>query len=256
MFAKRLARLALPATALLGLFSSGSASADVFLQVNTTTGDLRIYGDADDVLSRYEIKTASTAEKSFNYTLYAVDTDASADVNTATRWGTFSVAAGFGLWHTHGTTTGVDTGLGYKVTNQIGEMSAVFAGGTGVNTSKLLTFSSLASDSLGYYLDLGNVFIPGSAQDLIFSYVDTMGYSYALSSGPKTYTISVAGSPYDGLTYTNVTPITSDLTAYPLSVGGTYVSYVSTPVPEPAPLALAGLGALVLVMRRRMGVQA
>jgi hypothetical protein len=138
------------------------------------------------------------------------------------------------------------TVAGQTTTDQLGEMCAVWAGfntagGPNAQTSRIFTF-----DAAHPVIDLGNHFLVGSALNLVFGYGTTPGFYNGSDVPPAgtdgwlfdglthTYTVNVAGSYYNGLTYAS-----SGVTGQ--------VAYT----PEPVSVALMGLGGLLALRRRR-----
>jgi hypothetical protein len=232
----RLRAAAMAATVML-LVATAEVRANITLDVDASTGDLQLVGAPGDTLASYVIYSASNAQ-SLNYTGWNSD-----------RFGATSVANGFGTWMSMGTKS---PATGQTTTYQLGEMCAVWAGyNTGGNpnpqTSVLYTF-----DATHTVINLGNHFLVGNAEDLVFGYGTTPGFYNGSDVPPAgtdgwifdglshTYTVNVAGSYYNGEQFTS-----SGVTGQ--------VVYADQPVPEPLTLLAVGMGIAGLVgyIRRR-----
>ena len=144
------------------------ARATIVLEVDVESGDLKLVGQPGTRPS-YTIYSASGAD-SLLYTNWNADRLGGTPVGAITPT---SVALGYGMWHSMGTVT---PPAGQTATSQLGEMSAVYAGyATGgspnAQTSKSFTFT--AGDTV---IDLGDHFIAGSLDDLVFGYGPTPGF--------------------------------------------------------------------------------
>jgi hypothetical protein len=209
------------------------ARATIVLEVDVESGDLKLAGQPGDTFSSYTIYSASHAD-SLLYTNWSADRFGGTPAGAATPT---SVALGYGMWHAMGT---VSPPGGQATTYQLGEMSAVYAGyntggSSNANTSKSFTFT--AGDSV---IDLGDHFVPGSLDDLVFGYGPTPGFmnGWIFDGTTHTYTITTTGSYYKGETFSAEGVVSS-------------VEYV----PEPGTAALLGLSLLLLpaaVRRRRI----
>ena len=203
------------------------ASATIVLEVDVESGDLRLAGQPGDTFSSYTIYSASGAD-SLLYTNWNADRFGGTPVGASTPT---SVTLGYGMWHPMGTVT---PPAGQATTTQLGEMSAVYAGyanpdGTpDADTSRSFTFT--AGDTV---IDLGDHFVPGSVDDLVFGYGPTPGFmnGWIFDGTTHTYTISTAGSYYQGDTFSAEGVVSS-------------VDYV----PEPGTAALLASPLLLLLL--------
>jgi hypothetical protein len=172
------------------------ARAAIVLDVNVQTGDLELVGQPGDTFSSYTIYSAGGAD-SLLYTNWNADRLGGTPAGASTPT---SVALGYGMWHSMGTVT---PPAGQATTTQLGEMSAVYAGyNTGgapnADTSKSFTFT--AGDTV---IDLGDQFVAGSPDDLVFGYGPTPGFmnTWIFDGTVHTYTITTTGSYYQGDTF-------------------------------------------------------
>ncbi len=269
-------------TLAIGSIMAGGVSfshAALSLYVNVDTGNISIHGATGDTLASYVIYSTSLSHN-LKYDDWSSD-----------RFGASSVSNGFGTWHSMGTSSATNTNTysplqlvtlsnGTRATYQLGEMCAVWAGfGDGQtansSTSKIYTF-----DSTSGTIDLGNHFITGSVEDLVFGYGYTPGFyngsdtpgSYMYNSTTKTWNAGTDGWIFDGQSHTyTVSKVTNGQEALEASYyyNQTYTStgmigsvvYVDNDgnilkttygsVPEPATLLTVGIAGAGLVLRRR-----
>jgi hypothetical protein len=219
--------LALIAGALL-IGHAAPAQATIVLQVDVGSGDLTLIGQPGDTFSSYIIMSASGAD-TLLYTGWNADrfggTPAGATQPT-------SVTDGYGMWHAMGT---VIPPAGQTTTNQLGEMSAVYAGYATNGQPNALTSKSFTFTTTDTEIDLGDHFVPGSLEDLEFGYGPTPGFMNDMIFGGmvQTYTITTAGSYYQNDTFSAAGVIGA-------------VEYV----PEPGSIALLATSLLLLLAAR------
>nr|WP_294553625.1 hypothetical protein [uncultured Rhodopila sp.] len=202
------------------------ARATIVLEVDVESGDLKLVGQAGDTFSSYTIYSASN-DDSLLYTNWNADRFGGTPVGGSSPT---SVALGYGMWHSMGTVT---PPTGQATTTQLGEMSAVYAGYATNGSPNANTSKSFAFTAGGTVIDLGDHFVPGSPNDLVFGYGPTPGFmnGWIFDGTTHSYTIATAGSYYQGETFSAEGVVSS-------------VDYV----PEPGTAALLASPLLLLLL--------
>jgi len=241
------------AGALLGFLPRAQAA--IVLVVDVSTGDLKLVGQPGDTLSSYVIKTSSGA-KSFITSdpakpahTWAADcfggtplTAPSMTIGSSTFAVSTSMAAGNGTWHTMGTSSSTTLGNGQQVTNQLGEMCAVWGVMNGVGDIRTPVIYNFSTEPAT--IDLGDHFLPGTAPNLLFGYGTFPGfYNTSLFTG-STFNTTVQTANFTGSSYVNTA-------YYGQTFSGAGVLGAVDYVPEPASMGILALGGLGLLGRRR-----